>query len=61
MTEICVIVKDEDKTLKKNFLCHEHYVVSQDDPIVKAFIDETLSEFKGTPDSIVVKIILEVI
>jgi hypothetical protein len=56
VSEITVIIKDEEKTLKKKFLIYDPYQVSQEDPTIKNCIEETLKNFAGEPAKITVKI-----
>ena len=57
--EVKVIIKDEEKTLKKSFLIYEELTASDTDPIIKRCIDETLLNFNGEPSSVSVKISIE--
>lgn len=59
MNELTVILKDEERTLRKKFVVYEPYTVSLDDPFIKKCVETTLEEFKGDADSIQVKIHME--
>ena len=59
-SEITVIIKDDEKTLKKKFGIYDPYTVEENNEIIKNCIDETLKNFDGTPDDIKVKISLEI-
>jgi hypothetical protein len=59
-SEITVIIKDEEKTLRKNFLIYESYSVHESDPIIKSCIDDVLKNFSSEPKDINVKIHLEI-
>ncbi len=59
-SELTVIIKDEEKTLRKTFLMYDAYKVSYEDPNIKACIEETLNNFDGEPSHITVKIQLEI-
>ena len=56
VSQIKVIIKDEEKSLTKDFLEYETYTVDENDPILKAHIEETLMDFGSDPDDITVKI-----
>lgn len=60
VSEITVIVKDEERTLRQKYLQYELYAVDQHDPVIKSCIDQTLNEFQGEPDSVQVKISVEI-
>jgi hypothetical protein len=60
VSEITVIVKDEERNLRLKYLVYDPYAVDENDPIIKDCIDRTVAEFKGTPDSVKVKINLEI-
>lgn len=53
-----MIIKDEEKTLTKKYLEYEVYEVDENNPIIKGYINETLSNFDGDPQSIKVIITL---
>lgn len=59
-SEISVTIKDDEKRLNKKFTIYENYNVDEDDPIIKDCIEETLSNFDGTPDNIKVTITMEI-
>lgn len=60
MSELTVILKDSDKTLRFKFLMYVPYTVSVDDPEVVARIEEAKKNFQGDPEEINVKIHLEI-
>lgn len=60
VSEIKIIIKDEEKTLTKKFLEYETFEADEDNPIIKACIEETLSNFDGEPINIKVVITIEV-
>jgi hypothetical protein len=60
-SELTVTVKDDEKkVLKKTFLLYEPYSIDESDATIKNCIEETVSEFQGTPDDIKVVITLEI-
>lgn len=59
VSEICVTMKDADKTLKSEYLIYESYQVSEEDETIKNCIEATLKNFQGEPDKIIVRITLE--
>jgi len=60
VSEITVIVKDDEKSLRKKFLSYETYTVDDNDPLIKSYIEETLSNFDGEPEKVSVKISMEI-
>lgn len=60
MSELTVILKDSDRTYRQKFLIYERIIVSQDDAIILACIHEAKKSFEGQPESIQVKIHLEI-
>ena len=60
MNELTVILKDSDRTYRQNFLIYEKYSVAYDDPVIIACIEAAKKNFQGDPESIQVKIHLEI-
>jgi len=58
--EIAVSIKDEEKSLTKKFFIYDDVLVSEEDPIIKSCIEETLENFSSEPSRITVKIKLEI-
>lgn len=61
MSEITVILKDDARTYKQKFPIYERYMVADDDAIIQACIIDARKNFEGQPESIQVKIHLEII
>ncbi len=59
-SEITVIIKDEEKSLRKKFPIYDPYQVDQNDPVIKDCVEETLKIFDSEPMNIVVKITLDI-
>jgi hypothetical protein len=59
-SEITVILKDSEKTLKQQYLIYDPYEVSIADQTIRNCILETKKSFEGVPESIKVKITLQV-
>lgn len=55
-SEICVIIKDPEKTLRKKFLIYDIYTVDENDPVITDCIKETLENFDGEPMNIKINI-----
>lgn len=55
-----MIVKDSEKTLRTKYPIYESFHVDSEDPIIKKCIEETLLNFGAEPDSIQVKIHMEI-
>ena len=60
MNELTVILKDEDRTYRQKFLIYESYVIAESDPIVITCIEAAKKNFDGEPESITIKISLEI-
>jgi hypothetical protein len=59
-SEISIIVKNEEKRMTSKHLIYEQYTVNTDDPIIAQLIDQAVKEFGSTPDSVKIKINMEV-
>ncbi len=55
-SELSITIKDSEKSLTKKYLQYEEYVVSEQDAVIDNAIKETLSNFDGEPEDIIVKI-----
>jgi len=55
-SEITIVVKDSEKTLRKKFPVYERYEVNDSDPVIRSCIKEVLENFDGEPDIVQVKI-----
>ena len=60
MTELTVILKDADRTYRQKFLVYEEYSMNEQDPIIRNCIEEAKKSFEGEPETIQVKVHLEV-
>lgn len=60
VSEIKVLIKDDEKRMTKKFLIYEIFQASEDDPTIKKCIDETLENFDGQPEDITVNIKIEI-
>jgi hypothetical protein len=60
MSELTVILKDEDRTYRQKFLIYEIYSVSEHDQVIMSCIEAAKKNFDGNPESIQVKIHLEI-
>jgi len=60
-SEITVIVKDDEKTLRSKYLIYEQYQVDEHDPVIKNCIAQTVANFNAEPTDINVKINLEIV
>ncbi len=56
VSELTVIVKDDEKSLKCKSLIHDSYCVDDSDPTIAQAIAQALNEFKGEPTDINIKI-----
>lgn len=60
MTELTVILKDSDRTYRQKFLIYENYCPCAEDPVITMCIEEAKKSFEGEPESIQIKIHLEI-
>lgn len=60
MSELTVILKDCDRTYRQQFLIYEQYYVAVDDPIILSCIEQAKKSFQGEPETVQVKIHLEI-
>ena len=51
-SELTVVVKDEEKTLRKKHLAYETYEVSEDDRFISDCVKATIKEFDGEPSDV---------
>ena len=58
-SELTVVIKSEDRTYRQKFLIYEQYTVSEDDPVINACKQEARKQFDGQPDSVQIKIHME--
>ena len=56
--ELTVIIKDDEKTLRKKFPIYESFACTEHDPTIKNCIDEVMTNFNGEPDHIKVNILM---
>lgn len=61
MNELTVVLKNSDRTYRQKFLIYEAYAVSAEDPIVLKCLEESKKNFDGEPESVQIKIIMEII
>lgn len=60
MNELTVILKNSDRTYRQKFLIYETYSVSENDKVIGMCIEEAKKSFEGDPESIQVKIHMEI-
>lgn len=60
MSELTVILKDSDRTYRQKFIIYEDYCVSDVDQVILRCIDEAKKSFEGDPESVQIKIHLEI-
>lgn len=57
MIEVSVKVRDEQNTLTQKYLIHEEgLVLSHDSLALKAMVEETIANFKGQAQDVIIKI-----
>lgn len=60
VSELTVIIKDSEKTLKTKFLPYEKYYVDEKDPFIFACIQQTKDNFDGEPTDITINIRMDI-
>ncbi len=60
LSELSITVKNEEKRQTTKHLIYDLYTVHEEDDLIKKHMDEAVKEFNATPDSVRVKITLEV-
>jgi|GEM_PF-1159464 len=56
VSEITVVIRDDEKSLRAKYLIYDEYSVSSDDEIIKKCIAETLKSFDGEPSDVKIRI-----
>jgi hypothetical protein len=56
VSEMTITIRDDEKTLKKKFLIHDTFQVDENDPMIRSCIAQTLENFSGEPERVIVKI-----
>jgi hypothetical protein len=59
-SELSITVKNEEKRQTTNHLIYDTYAINEEDPIVKELIDQAVTQFNASVDSIRIKISMEV-
>lgn len=57
-TELTVCLKGEDSSYKQKFLLYDAYEVRPDDEIIEDCISQATAKFKGTIESVTIKILM---
>ena len=60
MSELTVILKDSERTYRQTFLAYNDYYVRGDDPFVLECIKTCMETFGSEPESIKIRIHLEI-
>ncbi len=60
VSELSITVKNEEKRQTTKHLIYDVYAVHEEDPIIKEHMDSAVKEFNATPDSVKIKISMEV-
>ena len=61
VSELTVIIKDDERTLKTKNLVYDEYTIREDDPIIRQYVDQAIKEFAGEATDIQVKISMELL
>jgi hypothetical protein len=60
MSELTIVLKDEERTYRHKKAIYQPYVITYDDPLILEAIEEAKRNFQGEPDDIIVKIHFQV-
>lgn len=60
LSEIAVIVKDDERTYTQRFLEYENFSVSDTDETLNRYIKQTLEEFQGEPQDVKIRITIQI-
>jgi hypothetical protein len=60
MNELTVILKDSERTYRQKFLIYKTYSICPDDPVIFTCIEQAKKNFEGDPESVQVKIHMEI-
>lgn len=61
MNELTVVLKDDERSYRQKFLIYHDYMANEDDPTVCECIDDARKNFAGEPETIQVKIHMEIV
>lgn len=60
MNELTVVLKDSERTYRHKFLAYEPYEVTEDNPFIIECIAEAVKIFGNDPETIQIKIHMEI-
>jgi len=60
MVELTVILKDPERTYRQKHLIYEPFSMCEDDQTIKDCIDKSLLDFPDKPESIQIKVSMEI-
>ena len=60
-SELTITIRDSEKTQKTKHLVYVNYYLNPDDPVIKAIISQALVEFNAEPESVKIRVNLEVL
>jgi hypothetical protein len=60
-SELTITIRDSEKTQKTKHLVYDNYYLNPDDPVIKAIISQALVEFNAEPESVKIRVNLEVL
>lgn len=60
MNELTVILKDSERRYSQKFLMYDSYAMNDSDPVIHNCIAEAKKSFEGEPESIQVKVHMEI-
>ena len=56
VSELTVIIRDSERTLRMKHLIYDSYSIADNDPLITKCVNDAIAQFQGEPDSVKVKI-----
>lgn len=56
VSELVIVVRDGEKTLRSKHLIYDTYTTDEMDPVIKSKVDDAIKNFAGEPDSVKINI-----
>ncbi len=60
MKEVTIVLKDDSQTLREDFVVHEDFSMSTQDPVLMSLVQKVVVKFQGKPDSVTLKVKMEI-
>jgi len=59
VTEITVVLKDDERTCRQKFLCYETFVFDGSNEYLRSIVEEAKKNFNGDPEEIVIRAVCQ--